>query len=178
MKQTALLLLAPFFLACPTVTTNEPRPQPVESCSLASPYTFYADGLRRYQERVTISAKGEFSITRNFSSGKTASCKAQIACNKGNILNLSDIKAAFAHPDVVKAFSAGVDFYGQDGRPRDIPAFVIEGPKGKLQVGQACTTTLGGCVAIPGGVATLVDLLRIVQDQYSKQGDCASLPES
>ena len=178
MKHFLLLLIGSLGVGCPVVPPTEPKPQPVESCELSAPYTFYSDGMRLFQERVTISAKGEFSIARTFSSGKTASCQAQISCDKGNIFSLNDLKAALSNPDVEKAFTAGIDFYGEDGRPRDIPALIIEGPKGKLQIGQACTSTLAGCVAIPAGVAALAELLRGLREQYAQQGDCATLPGS
>jgi hypothetical protein len=174
------LVLGFLFAACPPVTPNNPpNPQPIGACELGASYTFYSDGLRQFQERVTISTKGEFSITRLFSNNKNASCKAQISCDMGNILNLKDVQGALSHPDVEKAFSAGVEFYGQDNRPRDIPAFVIEGPRGKIQVGQECQQTLGGvCVEIPKGVSAAVEMLRNVREQYLGQGDCPSLPSS
>jgi hypothetical protein len=121
----ALCLLLPACPPAPAATPTGGTPAggtPALGCpdKLPGEYTFYFDGMRRYQERTKLTPPGTMEITRTFSGGQTRSCRVELACGAGNIFNVGDVAAALSDPDVQKALSPSAPFFGEDRRPVDI----------------------------------------------------------
>src|SRR5262245_8557072 len=97
----ALCLLLPACPPAPATTGPGPTgpgptgPAPAVDCpdKLPGEYTFYFDGMRRFQERTRLTPPGFMEITRTFSGDQKRSCRVQLSCGKGNILNVADVAA-------------------------------------------------------------------------------------
>jgi hypothetical protein len=152
-------------------------------CTFDAGYHFTtAGGLGAYRDAFALSPPASYVHTRSPEAVPypEVSCAPAIPVCGGAAIDVADVMAAFADPDVrdalARSMGAGtLPFYGEDQRGGDGPAVQItrDGGGGFL-VGAACpTSSTRPCMEIPPGMQRLVGVLRSFDQQQMADPSCA-----
>lgn len=154
------------------------------SCGLDGDYSYGADGgFVLSQDRSELTHDGVYKRSRLFprSAQPPVSCMVTLPACGGPSVNVGEIAAAIAHPDVQAALAAArAPIFGYDARPVDGVAWSFgrgsfngSGPGG-LIVGGDCGSR-NNCQNPPAGVTALKALLDRVDAQALGDPSCAAL---
>lgn len=137
----------------------------------------YVGGFVAYQGRSTVDACRDYGYERT-SFGVDAgmqTCGNAVPCSSAEKVDMTDLRDALAHEDVVDAFDAAPVLYGADQRPLDAPLFTATRGGDTVQIGTPCTGGGSGCRSIPPGVTALRDLLATLEEERLAEENCASM---
>jgi hypothetical protein len=105
----------------------------------------------------------------------TQGCTTEVAaCGASDVVGLSQIESALAHPDAVAAFAAAPVLYGRDTRPVDGSVFQITYGGRTVTVGQDCGSA-SPCTPIPAGVQALETVLQNLDFQELSKDPCVAV---
>jgi len=157
----------------------EMSPDVMGSCALATGWEYWNDGgFRAYADRVRLAPPRTCRITRTaLSPGTMTSCEATIPdCGGGDALDVGDVNAILAHPDVLAALAmAKPPLYGYDSRPFDGSVFALLRDDGRgFLVGDSCGTR-PSCTEPPPGVVTARTILEALEASVREQPACMAL---
>ena len=98
------------------------------------------------------------------------------ACGDPTRVDVSEVEAAIAHPDVQAALALATrPIYGDRGIA-DGPSFNFTRADGRgFSAGIACNVPSATCNPIPAGVTALAQVIRMVIDQQLADASCAAL---
>jgi hypothetical protein len=153
-------------------------------CRLDATYSFTTiGGLALYRDATLLSPPATFMYVRRpeAAGGTDVSCTPPFPACGGAALDVADVMAAFADPDVQAAFAAltttgQVPFYGQDQRGADGPAFKFGrvDDAASFLVGAPCpAASAGPCTPIPPGLTRLLSLMFALNQQQVADPSCA-----
>jgi hypothetical protein len=153
-----------------------------DSCTLDATYNFgWNGGLVTFVDRASL-APPSFYIYNRIPAGSSApsvSCSPALPACSSDAIDVADIMADLADPDVQLAFlPAEPPIYGVDSRPWDGAVFEVwRSTGGDFLVGEDCSSPQASstCSPIPAGVAKLVADLRALDDQQLADPTCAAL---
>jgi len=149
-------------------------------CSFASTYTIRdGGGLTPMADTATLTPPNAFHYVRDFfrqDAGQLSCDPAMPACGDGAKVDVRDVEAAIAHPDVQAALAmTTVPTYGNRG-VADGPNFNFMRADGRgFNAGIACDTPSATCTPIPPGVSALVQLLRDLIRQQRMDPLCSAI---
>lgn len=150
------------------------------SCAFASTYTIIdGGGLVVMLDTATLSPPAAFRYERQFfrqDAGNLSCAPALPACRDSTRVDVSDVEAAIAHPDVQAALAmTTMPIYGDRGIA-DGPSFNFRRADNRgFSAGIACSPASATCTPIPAGVATLAQVIRAIIDQQLADATCAAL---
>lgn len=151
-------------------------------CPLTTSLTLWYDGgMRVYTEQAVV--KETMTFTRTYAAvvdgGAPRTCTAPLpACGSPTQIDLVDIAADLAAPEVVAAFALpDPTVYGVDPRGYDGTLFAIRNSAGKtLYVGADCPSpAMSSCRPVPAGVKTLATDLKSLFETARAATACAGL---
>lgn len=143
-------------------------------------YTFTTDGGKVIQrDTVTLAPQRRFLFERmRLTTMTSLRCETTIpACDTVDTVDIGEVTAALAHPDVAGPLSMrGDHFYGHDPRPVDGQVLVLSSNGARILVGDPCRLAddASACVAIPVGIQRMVDVLSQLRDQETHRAVCQS----
>jgi hypothetical protein len=154
------------------------------ACAFDATYTYgFTGGHVAFVDEVTLAPPASYQHRRS----PVSTMPPDITCAPpppacgGTAIDVGDIMAAVADPDVQQALSrslgpSGPGFYGVDPRPTDGEAFqFVQTGGGAFLIGGSCPAGSTSCTDIPGGLARLQSLL-IAFDRQQLQSDPACAP--
>jgi hypothetical protein len=133
-------------------------------------------GLVSQQDRSSVTPCRTYVHERDFyrQERPSLSCKQELLACGSDALGIGDITAALAHADVQAALTVAPVIYGRDLRPVDGTVFRVSVAGKTIDVGAACAGQTG-CRNIPAGVASLVSVLRAVDEQELHKAPCSGV---
>jgi hypothetical protein len=151
------------------------------SCAFASTYTIVdGGGLVIMLDTATLSPPAGFHYERQFfrlnDAGNISCSPAMPACRDSTRVDVSDVEAAIAHPDVQAALAMATrPIYGNRG-VADAPSFNFTRADGRgFSAGIPCSPASALCTPIPAGVSALAEVIRMLIDQQLTDASCAAL---
>jgi len=150
------------------------------ACTFAQTYTIVdgsgLDGLVR-----TILAPPATYLHENLfktdpATGTFAACMPALpVCGSQSLIDVSDVEAAIANPDVQTALVTGPGYYGVNAP--DAPVFSLKSEAhGNFSVSIVdCPAPAGTCVSAPPGVVALMQLVRALVTQQNADPSCAGV---
>jgi hypothetical protein len=149
-------------------------------CAFASTYTILdGGGLVAMSDTATLTPPNAFHYAREFfrqDAGPQSCDPAMPACGDAAKIDVRDVEAAIAHPDVQAALAmATAPTYGNRG-VADGPSFNFTRADGRgFHAGLSCDTPSTTCTPIPPGVSALAQLLRDLIRQQRMDAACAAI---
>ena len=149
-------------------------------CAFASTYTLRdGGGLAPTADTATLTPPNAFHYVRDFflqDAGQLSCDPAMPVCGDAAKVDVSDVEAAIAHPDVQAALAlTTVPTYGNRGIA-DGPNFnFMRADARGFNAGIACDTPSATCTPIPPGVSALVQLLRDLIRQQRMDPMCSAI---
>ena len=146
------------------------------SCDCASSrLSWGADGgFVAYVERSSIAPCRTYGHDRTAPSGgaplKTCT-RELLPCGAGDAIDIGDVRAALANPDVVVALASAPILYGSDPRAFDGQVFHLDVGGKVIEVGTDCSGT-GPCKPPTAGVKALVALLQALDKAQLALSPC------
>jgi hypothetical protein len=133
-------------------------------------------GLVSQQDRSDVTPCRTYAHEREFfrQERPTLSCKQELLPCGSGALGIGDVTAALAHADVQAALAVAPVLYGLDLRPVDGTVFRITVAGKIIEVGDDCGGQTG-CRDVPTGVASLVSVLRSVDEQELHKAPCSGV---
>jgi hypothetical protein len=152
----------------------------VGACAFSSTYTVMEGaGLIGISHITHLTPPQTFDSNRqDFRTDAAApSCSPALpACHDAALIDVSDVEAAVAHADVQAAFAQATPPQYGDRGIADGPYFSFTRADGRgLGEGIACTTASATCTPTPGGVRTLLQLLKALLTQQRADASCADV---
>ncbi len=147
-------------------------------CAFSTTYKFSdGGGFVPVAKHATLSPPNTFlyEVTSFYADAGTISCSPALpACGTPSKVDVADVEAAIANPDVQAALiRTPSPVYGSLG-VADGPSFGFGLPGGQgFSVGIACATPSATCNPTPAGVAALVQVLRDLTTQQLADPSCA-----
>lgn len=138
-------------------------------------------GFVAYTEDSSLSECRKYTYTRMPAGDPMPmkTCSVDLGGCDAGPLSVHDVEKALAHPDVVAAFAASIPLYGTDPRPCDGTVLQINVGSETVLVGGDCGSGVScgqsTCIAVPPGLRALANLLRQIDDQQIKLGECAQV---
>jgi hypothetical protein len=163
-------------IACPTVIEGGTT----AACSLAGDYDYGDEGGNAaVYNRSYLSTPATYQYQRQPADDATSTIVCTLAlpaCGTAGAIDPTDIDTAVADPDVRAALAmATPPVYGHDSRPVDGTVFSFRSAAGGgLAVGGTCGSGETGCTPPPAGVARLVTLLRMLDQQELSSPACTA----
>jgi hypothetical protein len=148
------------------------------TCAFATTYTITdGGGLVVMLDTATLTPPSSFHYTRDFfrQDAGPLSCDPVLpACGDPARIDVRDVEAAIAHPDVQAALAmTTVPYYGNRG-VADGPNFNFMRADGRgFNAGLNCDTPSATCTPIPPGINALVTLLRNLIQQQRMDPECS-----
>jgi hypothetical protein len=147
-------------------------------CALEATYTFTSShGLNPKTETGTLAPPAMFTYvsTVPYSDAGNGSCAPTLpACGDPTAIDVADLAADVADPDVQQAFAHGPVQYGAQCCDQDVLLFKrAAGPS--FGISADCTPAGTSCVLVPPGVGRLRDDLRSLITQSLADPACAGL---
>ena len=134
-------------------------------------------GLTAYDDTSALAPCKTYTHTRDHHDvdAGTQSCTTEVAaCGATDVVGLTQIEGALAHPDAVAAFAAAPVLYGRDTRPVDGSVFQITYGGRTVTVGLDCGST-SPCTPIPAGVKALETVLQNLDVQELSKDSCVAV---
>ena len=130
-------------------------------------------------DTATLTPPNAFHYVRDFfrqDAGPLSCDPAMPACGDPALLDVRDVEAAIAHPDVQSALAvAAPPFFGDRG-VADGPNFnFMRGDGRGFNAGLDCNTPSTTCTPIPPGINALVTLLRDLIRQQRMDPACSAI---
>ena len=150
------------------------------TCAFASTYTIIdGGGLVPQLDTATLSPPNAFRYERQFfrqDAGAISCTPAMPACGDPARIDVSEVEAAIAHPDVQAALALATrPIYGDRGIA-DGPSFNFTRADGRgFSAGIACNVPSATCTLTPAGVTALAQVVRMLIDQQLADASCAAL---
>jgi hypothetical protein len=151
-------------------------------CALDATYYFTtAGGLMPYRDTTVLEPPASFTYVRKpeAATGSLMSCAPPFPACGGAGIDVADVMAAFADPDVQRAFvpmASGLPrSYGQINIAGDAPAFEFQRTNGDtfLIAMEDCSAPSAQCTPIPPALSRLLTLIRALNQQQLADPSCA-----
>ena len=151
------------------------------TCAFASTYTIIdGGGLVPELDTATLSPPNAFRYERQFfrqnDAGNISCTPAIPTCGDPARVDVSDVEAAIAHPDVQAALALTTrPIYGDRGIA-DGPSFNFTRADNRgFSAGIPCIAPSDSCTLTPAGVTALMQVVRTLVDQQLADATCAQL---
>jgi hypothetical protein len=152
------------------------------ACAFASTYTITESaGLIGITGVTLLQPPSEFNYERQvftapLDAGPLTCDPAMPACNDPARIDVSDLEAAIANPDVQTTLAWTTRKYYGDRGVADGPNFDFNrGDGAGFDVGLPCDTPSSTCTPIPPGINALVSLLRALIQQQLMDPSCSAI---
>jgi hypothetical protein len=151
-------------------------------CQLDATYSFTtAGGLVPFREATVVAPPASFTFVRKpeAATGTLMSCTPGFPACGGPAIDVADVIAAFADPDVQAAFAVSMSgmrpFYGVNDIATDAPAFEFQREGGAVFfIGSPCPAgSPQSCTPIPAGLTRLLSFMARLDQQQLADPSCA-----
>jgi hypothetical protein len=143
-------------------------------CAFSTTYTVVESGGLLGIIRTTTLTPPNSYRAQGRQVGTPPSCMPALPVCGAATIDVSDVEAAMAHPDVTAAFAAGSAF--GDRGVADAPSTGLSRASGgSFSVGFECTTASTTCTPTPAGVKALFQLIKDLNTQQLADASCVSV---
>ena len=162
-------------------TPADARPDVAPVCAFGASYTFTTShGLNPRTEAGRLVPPASFSYENrgSFLDGGVSSCQPALpACNTPGVIDVADIEADLANPDVQQALaqSPPVGYGPKNVADNDSVSFTRADGQGFFQGESECTPESAACRATPAGIHELLVDLHALVTQTLTDPTCAGL---
>jgi hypothetical protein len=144
------------------------------TCAFSTTYTVVeSGGLVGIVRTTTLTPPNSYRLQGRQVATPGSCMPALPACGAATI-DVSDLEAAIAHPDVAAAFAAGTAFGEKNVLDGSTTQYSRAGG-GSFNVGYDCTTASATCTPTPAGVKALVRVIADLNTQQLADPSCAGV---
>jgi hypothetical protein len=131
-------------------------------------------GLVLYTDTSEVSACRTYTHMRDYNgNAPPQTCTQELLACGSNSIGIGDLTAALRNAEVQQAVRSAPVLYGRDTRPVDGTVLRIVIGGAVVEMGSPCAGGVG-CKAIPPGVATLAEVLSMLDNQELGKPPCST----